>query len=132
MPVADPEDIRTIKSYRGGTSRAAPLAERKRYLLAFRSRFIRRFVHRLSSFVQSSSASRFTAGAAGFFILSQSGDRPFEASLSLDRPRIFLRRTDHALTEVSDQPLRGRICVRLEYPRIASEMLEHAVLSAAL
>jgi hypothetical protein len=29
-----------------------------------------------SHFPQSSSASRFTAGAAGFFILSQSGERP--------------------------------------------------------
>jgi len=29
-----------------------------------------------SHFAQSSSASRFTAGAAGFFILSQSGERP--------------------------------------------------------
>jgi hypothetical protein len=29
-----------------------------------------------SHFVQSSSASRFTAGASGFFILSQSGERP--------------------------------------------------------
>jgi hypothetical protein len=39
------------------------------------------FVHILGSpmkhsQVQSSSASRFTAGAAGFFILSQSGERP--------------------------------------------------------
>jgi hypothetical protein len=32
--------------------------------------------HRHRSLPQSSSASRFTAGAFGFFILSQSGDRP--------------------------------------------------------
>ena len=33
-------------------------------------------VYRHFSLLQSSSASRFTAGAGGFFILSQSGDRP--------------------------------------------------------
>jgi hypothetical protein len=33
-------------------------------------------LHRHRSLPQSSSASRFTAGASGFFILSQSGDRP--------------------------------------------------------
>jgi hypothetical protein len=30
----------------------------------------------VTAFPQSSSASRFAAGAAGFFILSQSGERP--------------------------------------------------------
>jgi hypothetical protein len=49
------------------------------------------------------------------------------ARRSPGRPRIILRRTDHALAEVSDQPLRGRICVRLQDPRVAFEMLEHAV-----
>jgi hypothetical protein len=33
-------------------------------------------VYRHFSLPQSSSASRFTAGATGFFILSQSGERP--------------------------------------------------------
>jgi hypothetical protein len=37
---------------------------------------VARVVHRHWPFPQSSSASRFTAGASGFFILSQSGDRP--------------------------------------------------------
>jgi hypothetical protein len=36
----------------------------------------RSHAHLRRSFDQSSSASRFTAGAAGFFILSQSGERP--------------------------------------------------------
>jgi hypothetical protein len=34
---------------------------------------------------QSSSASRFTADASGFFILSQSGDRPCRATMSESR-----------------------------------------------
>jgi len=76
---------------------------------------------------QSSSASCLT-GAAGFLTLNRLGS----ARRSLDRLRIILRRTDHAITEVSDQPLRGRICVRLQHPRIVSEMLEHAVFSTTL
>src|SRR6516165_6631737 len=39
-----------------------------------------------SHFAQSSSASRFTAGAAKFFILSQSGERP-ERSIAVDDAR---------------------------------------------
>jgi hypothetical protein len=37
---------------------------------------VARVLHRHLAFPQSSSASRFTAGASGFFILSQSGERP--------------------------------------------------------
>ena len=37
---------------------------------------VSRLLHRQRPLPQSSSASRFTAGAAGFFILSQSGERP--------------------------------------------------------
>src|SRR5262249_37769566 len=38
------------------------------------SAVLRRYTHRQRSFPHSSSASRFTAGASAFFILSQSGD----------------------------------------------------------
>jgi hypothetical protein len=37
---------------------------------------VARVLHRHRSFPHSSSVSRFTADAAGFFILSQSGERP--------------------------------------------------------
>jgi hypothetical protein len=43
----------------------------------------------------------------------------------------FLRRVDHSLTEVSDQTLGGRILINVQDPRVAPEMLEHAVLGAA-
>src|SRR5262252_7111413 len=56
-------------------------------------------------------------------------DSSSSASLASDAS---LRRTDHVLSEASDQMLRGRIPVGLQDPGVSFEMLEHAVFSAAL
>src|SRR5262249_32842438 len=65
--MAHPWRARSVRGVRDFNRRALSLREPPQFCRA---------LHRHFPFPQSSSASRFTAGAAGFFILSQSGDRP--------------------------------------------------------
>jgi hypothetical protein len=62
-----------------------PLSERNRSALGSVAFSLGPLV--LGHLLQSSSASRFNAGAAGFFILSQSGERPIAAIRGLKSNR---------------------------------------------
>src|SRR5262245_12006804 len=90
---------------------------------------LHRFLRVAGYYRQSSSASRFMAGAGGFFIseLVWRARRRSRSTVCM-----VFRRTDHMLREAIDQKLRRRIFVGFEDPRVSFEMFEHAVLIAAL